>query len=296
MSEQFQKDLEDTILRTKDFIKNQIEGKQKFLNDFTQKNNKEPNEEQMMRINAKFATDLAEKVLEFLPQSKYIDPNSMPIKELETLVFETQDKFFNLGQTKSFMLLYKDALDKVLKNPDIDFDKHIKNLFKLSANDEFADLVSNIIISKNAPLDRILNDILVEKTYFLYKHLFSHFKIEHFDELVMKAIINDDKFFYTSIDSESFDFQFLELFVKSAVESGTEKHLKSIDQRYEFEYSQNDNEVLNIAIERQHEDIINYIIHKDSVMDLLSVFSIQQLQINPEIRNHLISKKNFSQF
>lgn len=295
MQEQFQKDLQETIKRTEEFIKSNIEQKANFLKEYKEKHNKEPNEELMQKVEAKFSVNKAQKVLEFLPLQTYIEPESMSIDKLEETIFNKQDEFFSLGQTKSFMLLYKDSLLKVLKNQDLQFKKYIKQIFKLASNDEFADLISKIILEKQFPLEQILADIMVEKTYFLYKHLFSHFNVSYFDEDIMRVIINDDKFFFISLDSEAFDFQYLSLFIKSVIQFGNEKQLKKLDE-FEFDYSENDNEILHLAIKRDNEDIINFVLHKDEVMNSVSIPFIEQLQIRHDIKSHIISKKNFSCF
>lgn len=295
MQEQFQKDLQETIKRTEEFIKSNIEQKSNFLKEYKEKHNKEPNEELMQKVEAKFSVNKAQKVLEFLPLQTYIEPESMSIDKLEETIFNKQDEFFSLGQTKSFMLLYKDSLLKVLKNQDLQFKKYIKQIFKLASNDEFADLISKIILEKQFPLEQILADIMVEKTYFLYKHLFSHFNVSYFDEDIMRVIINDDKFFFISLDSEAFDFQYLSLFIKSVIQFGNEKQLKKLDE-FEFDYSENDNEILHLAIKRDNEDIINFVLHKDEVMNSVSIPFIEQLQIRHDIKSHIISKKNFSCF
>lgn len=296
MKEQFEQNRQDTIKRTEEFILKQHQDKQTFLASFIEKNGKEPNEEQMIKIEAKFATSLAESVLDFLPKVKYIDPDSMTISLLEEKVFSIQNDFFKLGQTKSFMLLYKDSLDRVLDNPNINAEKYLKELFRLSSNEEFAKKIGDIIIAKKLPLQQILNDIIADKVYHLYVALFSHLKVDYFDDLVMRAIIADEKFFMLSIQSELFDFQFLELFVKASIQYGTVKHLQSIDKKYDFDYTSNNNELFLLAIDREYHDLINYLAHKDEVFNILSEFDISQLKINPEIKNHLISKKNFGGF
>ncbi len=295
MQEQFQKDLQETIKRTEEFIKSNIEQKANFLKEYKEKHNKEPNEELMQKVEAKFSVNKAQKVLEFLPLQTYIEPESMSIDKLEETIFNKQDEFFSLGQTKSFMLLYKDSLIKVLKNPDIQFKKYIQQIFKLAANDEFADLISKIILAKEFPLEQVLADIMVEKAYFLYKHLFSHFNVSYFEEDIMRVIINDDKFFYTTLTCEAFDFKYLSLFIQSTIKFGNEKQLKKLDE-FEFDYSENDNEILHLAIKRDNEDIINFVLHKDEVMNSVSIPFIEQLQIRHDIKSHIISKKNFSCF
>ncbi len=295
MLEQFQKDLTDTIARTQKFIDDNIKSKADFLKDYEQKNGKLPNKDLMERVEAKFSINKAQKVLDFLPQQTYIDPNLFELDKLEELVFETQKKFFELGQTKSFMLLYKDALMTVLKNPNISFEKYTKEIFQLATNDEFAAIVAEIILNKKAPLERVLSDIISERYYFLYKHLFQYFELKFFDELIMRAIINDEKFFFTTIDLEFFDFKYLDLFVKSAVKFGDVKRLDSLN-KFEFDYSENDNEILDLAVERGDEDIVNKILHKQDVMDSISIYKIQQLPIKHEIKNHIISKKNLDTF